>query len=592
MTETKLSVAGAIQVVNDITIEALKLGHLSTHTAAEMGHPASEVSTNGDLCHDRTEIIQTAHGPIRGFVDDGMQKFLGIPYAAPPIEDLRWRPPALPKAWEEPLDAVRFGPVCAQTSVCFVGFGSESTNEDCLYLNVFTPAAHKPNSGNNLPVMVWIHGGGFACGASNDYNPTALVKDGNVIFVSLNYRVGIFGFFSHPAINSEGHQSGNYGIMDQQLALEWIRANIASFGGDASNITLFGESAGGASTLAHIASPSSRGLFHQAIIQSGGSPPTMPFPTLETLKAMGIALAAAAGCPESEQTASALRAITVETLMAADALEAPAFGIGKFPFGLMEDGIVVPKNLRSVFATGEIHRVPMILGVNRDEFTWFTAMMELRSGRVLSAEAYPETLAATIALLNKLHLNGVTVPAEAIPRVLEMYPITAHEGYPSRALAAVVSDAGLVSTAGRRTARVLAKACPEVFVYEFDVPDTPCPWPAVSSPYGSAHTLELPYVFPGFRGASGKPVSLDKEQERLAAEMVSYWTNFAWTGTPNGYGVKAGEEVSMQKSTTLPEWQTYGAEADNVMLFQAAEPIKMIDDWGGRHNSDYWDQFY
>ncbi|KAJ9615170.1 hypothetical protein H2200_001244 [Cladophialophora chaetospira] len=555
-----------------------------TPQQGNLSHTADE--SNGILQFERTPIVQTTCGPIRGFVDDGMNKFLGIPFAAPPVGDLRWRPPISPETWERPLDAVSFGPLCAQTSTCFPGFGSESSTEDCLYLNVFTPEVHVYGRGQKLPVMVFIHGGGFSCGASNDYNPTALVNNGNVVFVSLNYRVGIFGFFSHPAINAEGHPAGNYGIMDQQFALRWVQQNIGNFGGDASNVTVFGESAGGASTLAHVAAPSSRGLFHKAIIQSGGSPPTMPFPTIERLEAMGTALASAAGC--TEQTAGNLRRLTVAEIMAADALDEGVFGIGKFPFGLMEDGVVVPKNLRRVFSSGEINAVPMIVGGNRDEFTWFQAMMELRSGRTVSAEAYPETLAATVELLNKLHLAGVRVPAEEIPRVLKLYPVEAH-GSASRALAAVVGDAGLISTACRRTIRVLAQHCPEIYAYEFDVPDTPCPWPEVSFPYGSAHTLELPYIFPGFRGVSGRHSPLSEAQQRLAREMVQYWAAFAWHGTPNG-GVDM--EKSTRKASSVPTWEVYNAGSDNIMLFQAAERIKMIEGWGRRHRSDYWDQFY
>ncbi|KAK5056058.1 hypothetical protein LTR84_012609 [Exophiala bonariae] len=529
----------------------------------------------------RSTVVQTTHGPVQGFLEDGMQKFLGIPYAAPPVGGLRWHPPVPPASWQEPLEAVSFGPICAQTSTCFPGFGSTSCNEDCLYLNAFTPEIQESEDSREQrrPVMVFIHGGGFACGSSNDYNPVSLVNDGQVVFVSLNYRVGVFGFFSHPAINAEDHPAGNYGIMDQQLALEWIRENIEQFGGDGDKITVFGESAGGASILAHVAAPSSRGLFHKVIIESGGAPPTMPYPTIEKLESLGISLAHAAGC--TEQTPEKLRLISAKDLLEANEVEDGQFGIGKFPFGLMEDGVIVVKDLRDRFLRGEFNRIPMIIGVNKDEFTWFQAMMEWRSGKVVSAEAYPETVSATIELLNKLHLNGVIVPQSAIPQVLKMYPIEAH-GSASRALAAVVGDAGLISTAGRRATRVLAKHCPEVFAYEFDVPDTPCPWPEVSFPYGSAHTLELPYIFPGFCGASGKATPLSRSQQVLARQMVQYWTTFARYSTPN----------DPELSQDMPQWKTYHAQDDNIMLLQASEPSKMVDGWGERHNSDFWDAFY
>jgi para-nitrobenzyl esterase len=235
---------------------------------------------------------------VRGIVRDGMRQFLGIPYAAPPTGELRWRPPVAPGRWQEPFDAVAFGNVCAQDTSCFPGFGYFSDTEDCLYLNVFAP--QQCDAGARLPVMVWIPGGGLFIGGSNDYNPSALVIDGPVVFVSFNYRLNVFGFFSHPAINAEGHTAGNYGIMDQQFALHWVRDNIAQFGGDPDNITIFGESAGGASAVCHLASPGSTGLFHKAILQSCSVVATAATPSLESAEHFGTDLAAAAGC--SDQT--------------------------------------------------------------------------------------------------------------------------------------------------------------------------------------------------------------------------------------------------------------------------------------------------
>ncbi|KAH8703436.1 carboxylesterase family protein [Talaromyces proteolyticus] len=533
--------------------------------------------------YELTEIIPTTNGPIRGFVSDGMRQFLGIPYASPPTGELRWRPPVAPIAWEEPLESVSFGNVCAQHTPSFPGFGHTSYTEDCLYLNVFTPAhsRREPEGSKKLPVMAFIHGGGFSSGASNDYNPIRLVNDGNVVFVSLNYRVNIFGFFSHPAINAEDHPSGNYGILDQQFALTWIQRNIEVFGGDATNVTIFGESAGGASVMAHMVSPGSIGLFHKVIIQSGGSPPTMPFPTIESLEKQGIGLASAAGC--KEQIPRQLRLIATKDIMAADALPDDTFGLGKFPFGLMEDGEVVPKSLREKFSTGQFSRVPMIIGVNRDEFSWFQAMIELRSGKVVSADFYPQILTDTIDLLNTLHLNGVIVPSDAISQVLELYPAGSHPSA-SRALAAAIGDAGLISTAGRRTTRVMAQHVTEVYAYEFDVPDSPSPWPEVSFPYGSAHTIELQYLFPLFRGGSGKAQPLTDSQQQLARQMVHYWTTFAHRGTPNFVDDSA-------KRVSPSHWLAYKAKDDNIMLLCTPTP-HMTNEWGVRHNSDFWDSFY
>ena len=230
-------------------------------------------------------VVPTTNGPVRGLVLDGMHRFLGIPYAAPPLGELRWRPPAGAPGWRLPRDAYAYGPVCAQNNVCFPGFGFSSASEDCLYLNVHAPA--DADESTRLPVMVWIPGGGLFMGGSNDYDPSALVRAGPVVFVSLNYRLNVFGFFSHPAINAEDHEIGNYGLMDQQAALRWVRDNIAAFGGDPDNVTICGQSAGGMSVWCHLVSPGSGGLFHKAIVQSGTALPLVHRPTTREVEQTG-----------------------------------------------------------------------------------------------------------------------------------------------------------------------------------------------------------------------------------------------------------------------------------------------------------------
>ena len=526
---------------------------------------------------EHTDVVATSHGPVRGCVKNRMRQFLGIPYAAPPVDHLRWRPPIPPPAWSEPLDAVAFGNVCAQDGSCFPGFGHTSVFEDGLYLNVFTPARLK--HGQKLAVIVLIPGGGFFCGGSNDYNPAWLVCDGNVVLVSLNYRLTVFGFFSHPAINAEDHPAGNYGMMDQQLALRWIQSNIEAFGGDAGNITIMGESAGGISVMTHIASPGSAGLFHKAIAQSGGSPPAIPALSVKSAESRGVALASAAGC--KEQTPETLRALSTSDILAANAMPPGTFGIGQYTVGVMEDGVVVPGSLRQKFATGCFNQVPLLMGVNKDEFSWFQAMMEIATGQVISPEAYPQALARTLQAVGHIRLASLDLPTEALNDVLRRYPVDSHPS-PSRTLAAAVGDAGMISAAGRRTARIMKKFVHEVYVYEFDVPNSPTPWPEVSFPYGSAHTSELQYLFPLFHGASGKAQPLAESQRQLAKQMVLYWTSFARRGTPNP---DAPEAVGS------PHWPVYNGQEDNVMLLSAPKP-EMIGGWGERHHSDFWDSFY
>ena len=265
-------------------------------------------------------LALTFSGPVRGMVSSaGVREFLGIPYAAAPVGNLRWRPPVPHGPWFQTLDATQFASHCPQTPS---PFGIASTTEDCLFLNVFTPDSNAGAIGGLRPVMVWIHGGALVDGESNDYDPTAFVKDG-VIVVTINYRLGILGFLVHSAFAAEktdpdrdgdfaAGSAGDYGLMDQQLALHWVRDNIVFFGGDPLNVTIFGESAGGLSVFSQLASPSAANLFQKAIIESGAYNQTTQ--TLATAEAAGTAFATAAGC--SSQTGACLRALPVSTILA------------------------------------------------------------------------------------------------------------------------------------------------------------------------------------------------------------------------------------------------------------------------------------
>ena len=208
-------------------------------------------------------VVGTSDGAVRGLANGGVDEFLGIPYAAPPVGALRWRSPQPAARWFGVRNATQFGPHCPQLAS---PFGQASTSENCLFLNVFTSSRQSARRHN--PVMVWIHGGALVTGESDDYLPTKLVQDG-VTVVTINYRLGALGFLAHPALADAKGQSGDYGLMDQQAALRWVKRNIASFGGDPRNVTIFGESAGGLSTLSQVASPQARGLFEKAIVESG-----------------------------------------------------------------------------------------------------------------------------------------------------------------------------------------------------------------------------------------------------------------------------------------------------------------------------------
>ena len=278
----------------------------TTVTASPGPIPSSSPSPG----HGMSPVVATAGGAVRGKAVAATDEFLGIPYAAPPVGALRWQPPRPPAPWAGVRDAVSYAPHCPQPSS---PFGRASTSEDCLYLNVFAPAE---NNARNLPVMVWVHGGSLRTGESDDYNPAGLVRDG-VVVVTINYRIGALGFLADAALASRPDgPSGDYGLMDQQAALRWVQRNIRGFGGDPGDVTLFGESAGGLSTLSQLVSPGARGLFQRAIVESGTYQLTQE--SLATAESAGQAFAAKAGCTSDAvpaQTAACLRRLPVSTIL-------------------------------------------------------------------------------------------------------------------------------------------------------------------------------------------------------------------------------------------------------------------------------------
>src|SRR5262245_30829179 len=256
-------------------------------------------------------VVATDKGPVRGVATGEVQAFLGIPYAAAPIGDLRWRPPQEHAAWQGVRDASELGAHCPQLAS---PYGRPSTSEDCLFLNVFAPGKTNQGRPHLLPVMFWIHGGGLVLGLSDGYDPAKLVAQ-DVVVVTINYRLGELGFLAHPALAAESPTgaAGNYGLMDQQAAMRWVQRNIRAFGGDPDNVTIFGESAGGCGVPSRLASPLAAGLFDKAIVESGAY--WLVQPTLAMAEADGTAFATRAGC--SAQTAACLRSLSVSAILAA-----------------------------------------------------------------------------------------------------------------------------------------------------------------------------------------------------------------------------------------------------------------------------------
>ncbi|HET9564033.1 MAG TPA: carboxylesterase family protein, partial [Mycobacterium sp.] len=456
---------------------------------------------------DQTDpaLTQTAMGKVRGVVESDHRLFAGIPYAAPPVGPLRFQPPAPAKAWTGVLDATKPGPTCIQDPGADAEFGRQS-DEDCLTLNVWTPAA----KGQPKPVMVWIHGGSFTGGSGKTYDGKWLVSRGDIIVVTVNYRLGTLGFLAHPALGPPG-EVGNYGLEDQQAALRWVRDNIADFGGDPAKVTVAGQSAGGMSVCDHLVAPGSKGLFRAAIIQSAPCGAQADLPTAER---SSVDYAARAGCADPKTAAECLRALPVDKLrepvifynIGEDALPGPVTGTTVLP--------VAPV---TAIARGDTARVPVLIGTNRDEFTLFVALEYLRLGKSYTAEQYPELLRDTFGA------NAVAVG--------ERYPLHNYGGNVPVAYSAAVTD-GVFACVSERMSGDLARVGP-VFAYEFNERDAPAPEPMRTLPFpvGASHSLELRFLFE----AAGAP-PLNPAQQSLSDQMIDYWSRFITTGVPNAEG--------------------------------------------------------
>src|SRR3984957_1862437 len=335
-------------------------------------------------------IVRTAEGTVQGFISNGVGAFLGIPYASPPVGDLRWQPPKPHAAWTTTLNATKFGNTCPQITELGVFAGPVSLTEDCLYLNVFTPRANPTGGAKKLPVLVWLHGGGLVDGESNDYDASALVKGGPAgatVVVTINYRLGLLGYLGHPTLDGEGHDFGNYGLMDQLEALRWVHRNIAAFGGDPGNVTVGGQSAGATSTAAVMISPASGGLLHRAIFESG---PLLTVAPRELAESRGTAFATAAGCGP-DGTAACLRALSVQKILS---LQGTAAANGPYVTGLIVDGTVLPIPGDTAWSTGKFNHVPVLNGAVKDEGAFTASINELFFGP-LSPDQYTEIVTKT-----------------------------------------------------------------------------------------------------------------------------------------------------------------------------------------------------
>jgi para-nitrobenzyl esterase len=492
----------------------------------------------GTACGDDTAAdplqIELDSGVIRGVRQGATRMFRGIPYAAPPVGDLRWRSPQPVTPWGDVRLAAELGASCPQGANPFGG-GGLSGDEDCLYLNVWTPA-----QAQSVPVLVWLHGGAFMIGTGGEtyYAGRHLAETYGVAVVTINYRIGPLGFLAHPALTAESFEhpsSGNYGIEDQLAALRWVQRNIRAFGGDPGRVTLFGESAGGLSACVHYVSPASAGLFHAAIAQSGLCTNDLLMPPLAEAETHGVALAEQLGCPGVDASAAAcLRGASPEQLVTLGGLPAPASlppggqlyaAAQALPATPNVDGLVIPARLHDAFAAGNYPARPLVIGNTRDEGTLFHN--EIASVPVDDDDAYRAALERRFG-------------AGAVDAIVAQYPPASYASR-DRALAEITTDAFWVCPA-RRAARGAAMRGAKVYAYSFEreLQNTFLPG------LGVFHASELPFVFGtdplfplGQVGEAGRPA---------AAAIQQFWTRFAATGEPGG------------------GWPVYTADDDTLMV--------------------------
>jgi len=481
--------------------------------------------------------VRTTSGLVEGVVADGVVSWKGIPYAAPPVGDLRWRAPQPAPTWEGVRKADAYANDCMQEP-----FPSDAAPlgtppaEDCLYVNVWAP--EKPGSAK-LPVMFWIHGGGFVNGGSSPavYDGSAFARRG-IVFVSLNYRLGRFGFFAHPALSAETPDGplGNYGYLDQIAALRWVKDNVAAFGGDPGNVTIFGESAGGGSVNTLMVTPLARGLFQKAIVESGGGRAggIMTPRNLKEAEAVGVAFAKSAGITdEGSAGLAALRKLEAKDVVRG--LNMMTMGPQRDTYaGPMVDGKIVAEEAETAFRAGRQAKVPYMIGANNREFGFM-----------------PLPPAAVQGMLSRFGDEKDAVVAAYDPEK------TGNLGEVGVGLA---SDGAMVEPA-RLIAR-LAAPVQKTYVYRFSYVASSLR----KDTKGALHATEIPFVFDTVRAKYGEATT--PEDEATADAANAYWAAFAKTGDPNGDG--------------RPKWPVYTEKGDMILEFTPDGPVAHADPWKAR----------
>lgn len=524
---------------------------------------------------DDGPVVRTADGWLRGMTQDGVSRYLGIPYAAPPVGDLRWRPPQPAKGWHGVRDATEYGNICAQVTTLGVFAGPASVDEDCLYLNVFTTATGGNRGGGKRPVLVWIHGGGNVDGASNDYDGSKLATGGplgvDTVVVTTNYRLGLFGFLAHPALGAGGSEpSANYGIMDLQAVLRWVRANIAQFGGDPNNVTVGGQSAGASDTAANMISPMSKGLFHRAILQSS---PTSTYPSLDVGLERGKGFAEAAGCATDADVAACLR-----KLSAAEVLQwqGTANANGPYVTGPMVDGTVIPRAPLDAWTSGDFNRVPVLGGNTRDEATFSLGITQYFNAgmKAMTPEDFDKLVTAVYSGPAGPGTSGNPYPAGTVDAVKSHYPLSSYDS-PMLAYDALSTDAG--ACRALKVERTLSRWVP-FYAYQFNYRDAPYYFPPMPGFQAlAAHTIDIQFLFPLWHGGIlGVSHPLNAAETALSDQLVGYWTKFAKSGNPNGSGDSP--------------WPRFHPESGPLLLQDIPNSTTTsADAFAASHQCSFWD---
>jgi len=505
-----------------------------------------------DIC---TAPVKTESGLLKGADETSTRTCVwrGVPFAAAPIGDLRWKAPQPAKNWGGVREAASWGHRCMQTGLMdkFNVDPSGAMSEDCLFLNIW-----RPKKDGKFPVMVWIHGGAYTGGTANTpmYWGDRLSEAGGVVVVTINYRLNVFGFLALPALAKEdpNKSTGSYGSLDQVAALKWVQKNIANFGGDPGNVTIFGESAGGQSVYTLVASPLAKGLFQRAIVESGRSDASL---SLETGFGHGKTIAKQFGCDEGDL--SCVRKIPAQKL-----LEVVKGGLEGSSFQPHHDGYFLEGTARSMISSGKYNRVPVLAGSNKNEIDIFSAFRrELRSPK-------PEDY-------QKLLQELLEVQAPEAHRIQSAYPLSMFENSPKNAFGRMATDfrMGCPTYTGLTAA---SKFQGDLYYYRFDFSDI-----RLGEYLGAVHTLEIPFVFNTMDRMPMKALLKNQnsaEMAKLSRTMQGYWVNFARTGNPNGPG--------------LPDWPGFELKSQTMMVFDKtvrpmpsgiADRCALWDDYSKNH---------